>query len=243
MADHLNREELKRNELGEAVEASVEFAGSHLRQLAIGASAVVAAALIVWGVVAWRSSRVAGANEALGAALRVAEAPVVPTGAKPDDPVEPSFATEAARDAKAQELFERLVREHGSTDAGGMGRLWLADRALRSGDAATARKQWTEYLDADSSSALAASARRNLIRLDRAEGKGEALVAELTAALERGRDPLPADGLLFELAETQTSLGHAAEARAAYQRIVDEHPASPWTNEARRALAEASGSR
>ncbi len=243
MADHLNREDLKRNELGEAVGASVEYAGSHMRQLAIGASAVVATALLAWGVVAWLSARSANANEALGAALRVAEAPVVESGARPDDPNEPTFATESARNAKAQELFERLVREHGSTDAGGMGRLWLADQALRSGDAATARRQWTEYLDSDSGGALAASARRNLIRLDRAEGKGDALVTELSAALARGRDPLPTDALLWELGETQTALGHAAEARAAYQRIIDEHPASPWTNEARRALAEAGGNR
>lgn len=241
MADHLNREDLKRNELGEAVGAGVEYAGSHIRQLAIGFSAVIAAALLVWGVIAWRGSRVASANEALGAALLVAEAPVVALGARPDDPSEPSFATESARDAKAQELFERLVREHGSTDAGGMGRLWLADRALRSGDAATARRQWKEYLDSGAGGALAASARRNLIRLDRAEGKGDALVAELSAALERGRDPLPTDALLWELAETQKALGRTAEARAAYQRIVDEHPASPWANEARQALTEAGG--
>ena len=243
MTDHLKREDLRRNELGEAVEASVEFAGSHLKQLGIGVSAVLAAALAVWGVVAWRDSARASANQALSGALRVAGAAVVETGAKPDDPDEPSFASESARDAKAQELFEKLVREHGSTDAGGMGRLWLADRALRSGDAAGARKQWQEYLDDESEGALAASARRNLIRLDRAEGKGETLVGELSAALERGRDPLPPDALLYELAETQKSLGRATEARAAYQRIVDEHPASPWAGEARRAIFEVSAGR
>jgi predicted negative regulator of RcsB-dependent stress response len=243
MADHLKREELKRNELGEAVEASVEFAGSHLRQLGIAVSAVIAAALVAWGIVAWLGARTENANDALAAALRVAGAPVVPTGAQPDDPSEPTFATAAARDAKAQELFERLVEEHGSTDAGGMGRLWLADRALRRNDSATARRLWQEYLDAESDGTLAASARRNLIRLDRAEGKGEALVANLGAALESGRDPLPADALLWELGETQKALGHAAEAHAAYQKIVDEHPSSPWASEARRALAEASGSR
>jgi TolA-binding protein len=241
MAQHLRREELKRNELGEAIGAGVEYAESHLRQLLAGFGGVVGVGLLVWGIVAWRGAHVAGANEALAAALRVANAPVEATGARPDDPAAPSFPSASARDAEAAGRFERLVRDYGSTAAGAAGRLWLADRAFRSGDLAGARRQWTEFLDDEESGALAASARRNLIRLDRAEGKGEALVAELTAALARGRDPLSADALLWELAETQQALGRAAEARAAWQRIVDEHPGSPWAGEARRALAEAGG--
>ena len=39
MAAHLRRDELKRNELGEAVGAGVEYAGLHLRQIAIAAAA------------------------------------------------------------------------------------------------------------------------------------------------------------------------------------------------------------
>lgn len=237
MADHLNREELKRNELGDAVGASVEYAESHLKQLLMILGGVVAAGLAVYGIFAWRASSAASANDALGAALRVAGAPVIATGARPDDPSAPSFATESARDAKAAELFEKLVREHGSTDAGASGRLWLADRALRSGDAATARRYWTEFLDDQDSGSLAATARRNLIQLDRAEGKGETLVQELSAAIQRGRDPLTTDALLWELAETQKALGKSADARAAYQRIVDEHPTSPWAAEARRAAS------
>jgi tetratricopeptide (TPR) repeat protein len=237
MAAHLRRDELKRNELGEAVGAGVEYAGVHLRQIAIGVAAVVAVVLIIWGIFAWRAGRDGRANAALGRALTVANAPIVATGAEPDAD-EPSFASESARDQRARELFEALARDFGSTGAGSSARLWLAQLAARSGDAATARRHWQEYLDVESSGALAAAARRNLIHLDRAEGKGEALVAELSAALERGRDPLPPDALLWELAQTQSALGRDAEARAAYQKIVDEHPASPWLGDARRELAE-----
>jgi tetratricopeptide (TPR) repeat protein len=240
MTSHLNREDLKRNELGEAVGASVEFAGVHLKGILAALGGLVAAGLLAWGFVVWRNGRAEGSNEALGAALRVAEAEVVATGARPGDEQKPTFPTAAARDARARELFQKVVQQYGSTDAAGAARLWLAADAFGRGDRATARQLWQEYLKSAPEDVLAATAQRNLWQLDRAEGKGAEAAAAIRSALERGgKGSLTADVLLWELARTERALGKGSEADAALRRILDEHPDSVWAGEARRELATA----
>lgn len=236
----MRRGDLKRNELGEALEAGVHFAEDHLKTILWVAGGVVGAALVVWGLLAWRGSRDERGNVALGRALRVAQAPVVAANARPADDEDPSFPTAAARDARARELLDDVVKRHGSTSAGSAARLWLAQSALSAGDAAAARRHWQAYVEDGPGGALAAAAQRSLWALDRAEGKGEAALAAIERDLERGGRRLPADVLLWELAATHEALGHAAEAAAAYRRIGEEHPNSPFADDARR-LAAARG--
>ena len=227
MADHLSRQELKRNELGEAVEASIHYAEDHLKLILTAVGAVAAIALVGWGVFAWISSRSASANDLLTRALKVAGAPVE-AAARPDDPVSPSFASAAARDARAKELFSQLDAKYGSTAVGRVAKVYLAEAARTGGDRSTARSLWQAYLDGDADSAVAASVRVNLFQLDREEGKGETLAESLKKMLEDPAKPLPADLLLYQLALTYEKLDRTADARAAYRRIVDEHPQSPY---------------
>ena len=60
MAHNLTREDLKRNELGEALGAGVHFAEHHVKAILGGLGAVAAVALLVWGIWSWRA---AGAGE------------------------------------------------------------------------------------------------------------------------------------------------------------------------------------
>jgi tetratricopeptide (TPR) repeat protein len=233
----LRREDLKRNELGEALEAGVHYAEDHLRTILWIAGGALGAALLVWAVMAWRGTRDERGNRALGEALRVAGAPVVTTGAKPTDAAAPSFPTEAARAARAKELLEGVVARHGGTAAGAAAHLGLAAAAFEAGDRATARQHWQAYLDDAPAGALAAAAQRSLWALDRAEGKGEAALLAIQRDLERGGKRLPADLLLWELALTQQALERPTEAAAAYRRIGEEHPSSPFADEARRQAA------
>ena len=238
---HLNREDLKRNELGEALEAGVHFAEGHLRTILWTLGGVLLAAVAVWSAFAWRGHRSEAANAMLSEALRVGEAPVVATGARPTDPRRPSFASGAARAAAARPLFEKVVAEHGSTAAGAAARLWLADEAFGRGDRAAARTHWRAYLERAPGGALAVVAQRNLWTLDRAEGRGQEALSEIRAALEGGAEELPADILLWELAATQMVLGAPSDSAAAWRRLVEEHPGSPFAGEARRALSASEG--
>ncbi len=241
MAHDLSREDLKRNELGEAVEAGVHYAEGHVRMILGALGAVAAVALLIWGLFTWRTTRADAASELLGRALAVADAEVVATGAKPDDVAKPTFATAAARDARARQLFEQLASEHGSSGAGQAANTWLAEKALTAGDRATARTHWKAVLDAADRGAFAAVARVGLARIDREEGNAAGLLTELQAELAGGSGPLPIDALLAELALTQEKLGQAAEATATWRRLVDEHPDSPYTAQARAQLAPDGG--
>jgi tetratricopeptide (TPR) repeat protein len=240
MARKLERQELKRNELNDAVEASVEFAERHLKAILLTLGGAGLAALAAWGVWGWHQARVARASEMLGDALRVAQAEVVDSGAKPDDPVRPTFASEAAREARARQLFEQTAQKYPSSGPGLAATLWLGDRAFAAGDRAEARKLWQKVVDSGAEGTFAVSARVDLARLDRAEGKGEELLTRLKKELDSGTSMVPADVLLAEIARTYEALGKSADAQATWRRIVDEHPDSPYASVAQGQIAAGS---
>ncbi len=232
--DAVTREDLKRNELGEAVEGAIHYAEDHSKLILRIAAGLLAVGVIVIAVVLWTSSRKKSANELLVQGLKTFDAEIVATGANPGDPVRPTYATEAARKARSLELFGQLDEKYGSTKVGSVAKLYLAQIAIADGDEAKARDLWKKFLDEEKTGPMAGAARVNLWKLDRAEGKGQAVADEITALLAANDKPLPDDVLLFELALAQTAAGKRADATATYRRIVDEHPQSPYFAEAQR---------
>jgi hypothetical protein len=232
--DSVTREDLKRNELGEAIEGAIHYAEDHSKTILRALGAILAIAVVAVGWVLWSGSRRSGANELLASAMKAYDAEIVATGAKPDDPVRPTFATEAARKAKALELFNQLDSRYGGGSPGRIGKLYLAQLALADGDKARARTLWTDYLAGEGSSPMAAVAQVNLWKLDRAEGKGQGVADEIQRQLAASDRKLPEDVLLNELALTQAELGQKSEAAATWRRIVDEHPQSPYFATAQR---------
>ena len=115
-----------------------------------------------------------------------------------------------------------------------MAKLYLAQIALAEKDPGRARALWQEFLDAEPKGTIAATARVNLWKLDRGEGKAEAVANELKALLESTDKPLPGDVLLYQLALSYQALGRPADAAGAYRRLMDEHPQSPYFAEAQR---------
>jgi hypothetical protein len=236
MAHDLSREDLKRNELGEALEAGFHFAEGHVKMLLAAVGGILALVLVVWGVFAWRTSRAEAASESLGNALRAAGAGIVESGANPDHPLSPTFPSAAARDARARELLEKTVAEHGASGAAHAARLRLAEMAFAAGDRATARRLFAQVLEG-AAGTLAAGARVGLAEIDRAEGRGAELATELEREVASGGGALPADALLGELARTYEKLGRGADARVTWKRLADEHPGSAYAGLARQRLA------
>lgn len=237
MNQRLTRKEIKRDEFAAAVGRSVEYAESHVRTIAYAIGAVLLLVALSVAIYFWRNSRLQGANEALAEAMRVYQAPISATGAKPNDPAAPSFANEAARRARAKQLLEKVRDGYGSTNAGDVAGLYLAQIAADEGRLDEARKIWQEFADDHGDHMLAGEARLNLINLDRRQGKAQQVAQELRQMLERNEAALPQDVILFELGKTLEQLNRGQEAAQTYQRILDEFPQSPYGSEAQQKVS------
>lgn len=237
--DSATREDLKRNELGEAVEGAIHYAEDHLKTILKIAAGVAAAGLLALAGFFWNSSRNRAANDLLVRGLKTYDAPIVATGAKPDDATNPSFSDEAARRASAKALFTELDDRFGGRATGRVAKLYLAQIAMAENQTDQARALWQRFLDAEPSGALAATARVNLWKMDRSAGRSEEVAKEISALLDTAEKPLPADVLLYQLAVTYQSLGRTGDAATTFRRLVDEHPQSPYFAEAQRSASPA----
>lgn len=262
----LTRDEIRRDEVREAVFSASTWFAEHVRQILMGVAAVIAAVVGVVLFLNYQDGREKEASYQLSEALKVFRAPVdapatdaiddlfgTPPDSAPGDeaPAAPaesaaasdagdddlSFVSEAARRSAARTEFEAVRESYGSTSSGRLASVYLGQIAAADGDTALARELWTGYLDAAGRDhAVAMGVQLNLYSLDRAEGRGEELAAELRGAVAVESSPLPKEALLFELAATLAQLGDEEGARETFQRVVDEFPDSGYAVRARQQL-------
>ena len=244
-SQRLSRKEIKHEIRDDAfhqgVERSYDYVVSHRRNLVLAIAGALLLACALGGWRAWSLHRESEAGALLGEATRVLQAPISATDPKPQDPVEPSFADEKARDARGGELLERLREEYPRTAAAEVSAVQLGRLRLEAGDEAAARELWDGFLDDHGDHLLAGGVRVSLLALDRRSGKAEQVATQLQAWLDAKDKPLPEDVLLYELATTQEQLGRTEEARAAYERISAEYPDSPFAAKASTRVRELGG--
>jgi TolA-binding protein len=243
MSQRLTRKDIKRDEFASAVGRGVDFAESHTRELLMTVGAVLLAVLIGLVSYFYIAHRSDVANQALAAAVKVYGAPIDATGAKPNDPTEPSFASEAARQARARQSFERVHDDYRWTDAADVASLYLADLDAAAGKVAEARQLWSDFAKKHGDHVLAVQARIDLLELERGQGKGQQVAQQLREMLDQSDAPLPQDVTLFQLAMTLEQLNRDQEAVQTYQRLVDEFPQSPYRQTAQQKLAALDPSR
>ena len=223
------KEDIRHDEVQTALTATYDQILSH-RNLVIGIGvAVLAIGIGIAAVRAFMSHSQESSANSLAQAIKLYDAPIDEEDAKPEDPREPSFASETDREARAREALEAVD----GGNAADMASLYLADLAIKEGDKATARKHWEAFLSSHDSHILAVSVRLNLLRLDREEGKVEEVARELEDELADTDKTLPEDVILYELAKTLDALDRGEEAKDYYQRILDDHPQSPYSAQAR----------
>ena len=78
--------------------------------------------------------------------------------------------------------------------------------------------------------------RLNLISLDRDAGKDSEVAERLRTEVDALSGGLPPDTALFELGRSLERQGEEDEARATFQRLVDDYPTSPHVTAARERL-------
>lgn len=237
MTQHLTRKEMKRDDFATAVGRGMEYAESHARTLLLGLGVVALLAVLFLVGRIFLGQRADSANEALSHALKIYQAPIDATAAKPDDPKSPTFPDPAARRARAKQLFETVRSDYGRSDAADVAELYLAQIAAEEGQLDRARELWTAFVDDNPKNILAGEARVNLIHLDRQQGKGEDLTQRLKSMLEQEEPGLPKDVILYELATTQEELGRKQDALQSWRRIIEEYPESAYRSAAQQKVS------
>lgn len=239
MSQRLTRKEMKRDEVAEALGRTVEYAGSHVRTLVLAGVAVVVLVLAGAGAWFWLQGRSARTNEALTAAVRVYNAPVVADGATPDDPDSPSFASEEARRQRAKELLEEARGGYGG--AADTALVYLGQIAVDEGNLGEAKELWERFVEANEGHVLAGGVRVSLLEIERVEGRAEEVAGRLETMLDQTPEnrPLPGDVILFQLGLTYEALGRDEDAGDMFRRLGEEYPRSAYGAEARQKLGPA----
>jgi len=229
MAQKITRKSLKKNDLSEAMGKTVDYVATHRKgvteSIVIGAGIVV----LVGGFFAVQLYRNLRAGRELSAGLAALETPLA------TDPGTASgretFATAVQRDQAADEHL-RKAASYGGTEPARSASVILAARGSRSSGSA----ETFAHAARDGKAEVATAAEIDSARLLAAQGKAPEAIDRLKRAIEAPNATVPKDALLFTLGQIYESTGAASDARATYQRIVNDYPGSPYRADARQRL-------
>lgn len=236
--DSKERHKLKQNEFAVFTMSVADRIALH-RTKVVAAVAILAVLLVIaGGVMAWRSHQANEAGAMLGVAMATAGSQIVPASSLPGaTQAAGTFPTEQTRSEAAIAGFNAVVAAYPGTDAARMASFQAASELLAAGRAAEAEQAFAAVAEDEGDSVRGQAARLGraeaLLVLDRTD---EALQVYTDLAAERD-GPMPTDGLLMQLGRASERAGRAAEARAAFQRVVDEFPESFFVEDARQQLA------
>ena len=226
MKEKITRRDLKRNDLADTVGKTVEYVSSHRRGVIEGIAVAAGIVLVAAAFFLVRTYREGRAGKELSAGLAALQAPLA------TDPGASSsaqtFPTSAARDKAADDHFRRAAG-YGSTAPGRAASVILAARVEKPPAAAETFARAAR----DGKAEVAAAAQIDAARLLASEGKASEAIERLKRAIEAPGATMPRDALLFTLAQIYESSGSSSDARATYQRILNDYPNSPYRAEAR----------
>ena len=220
------------------------------RLLAVGVSIGTALLLLYAGYDFWTDRNSGRAGVLLAEALVVADAPVVPPpppGAVEGEEAEsaplPPFVqppgTYPSLEAKMNEALPRLLdaaNAYPSSQPGITARYRAAAALANLGRHDEAAAEYREVIDQDAG-LYARMAALGLADVELARGSAAAAIELLESASgTEAAAQLPLDGVLMRLATAYDRAGRTGDARATYQRVLDEFPTSPYLGSAEREL-------
>ena len=232
--DRSERKRIKQDEFISEGMRIFQWIEDHPTMLLAGAGVFVALVLAAWGGSAYMRSRDQRSADLLARGQAALNAPVVLTGAKPDDAYAPSFASAADRSRAATERLEKAAAAGGkpSALASYLEGIALLEKGDPGGAIATLEKA-APTLKSDATvrplaDAVLASA------YDRAGQREKALAA--WRQLGEKDSGYPRDLALVGLARTLEGAGQKEEAVKVWREIVDTFPDSPVRETASSAL-------
>ena len=247
------RHHLKENALAVAIARFQHRMESSGTGLAI-AGGVALAVLVLFGGYSWWSVRAEStAGALLAEALVVADAPVVPPPAPTVPPdggadaavteelpfAQPpgSYPTTEAKMSASLPLLLEAADAYPDRMSGVTARYRAAAALAALGRHDEAAEQYRGVIDRDETGVYGRMATLGLASVQMSLGSYEAAIALLEPSSGSEADAtLPVDGVLMQLGRAYQLAGRSDEARAAFQRIMDEFPTSLYFTNAQREL-------
>ena len=242
------RHHLKENALAVALARFQDRAESWGTGLAIAGGVALAAVVLFGGYTWWSERAEATAGVLLAEALVVADAPVVPppvdAAAGEADAAEPPFTQppgsyptiEAKMSASLPKLLE-TADAYPSTPSGITARYRAAAALAALGRHDEAAEHYRQVVDSDEGGVYGRMATLGLASVEMSRGAYDEAIALLEpSSVSASEASLPVDGVLMQLGHAYRLAGRADDARAAFQRIMDEFPTSLYFPNAEREL-------
>jgi tetratricopeptide (TPR) repeat protein len=243
------RHRLKENDLVHSLTAARDFIEPRQRQIRMAVVAVVLIVAAAVGVSVVRQRMQARGQDLLGEAMVALNARVVPAGT-PGDEVPAAaalgatgtFSTEEAKLNAALPKLKAAADAYPDSDAGITARYHMAGALA----ALSRHQEAMQAFDDVVARAGADTLYGRMARLGKADtqvraGQLDAAIATWKELASRDSAELPVDAILMELARAYVQKGNREEARKTFTQIVDEHPDSPYSVEARSELENLKG--
>src|SRR5262245_60825906 len=245
------RHHLKENELVHTIEATRDFVETRQREIGMGVVAVLVIAAVAAGVYFYRQSSQSRGSELLAEAMVALNARVVPVGAATQGEDIPaaaslgatgSFATESAKLNAALPKLQAAADAYPDSPAGITARYHLAGALAALARHDDAIKQFDDVVKrAGSGSIYGRMARLGKADTQARAGQIDAAIATWKEMAASTTGDFPVDAILMELGRAYTQKGDREEARKTFTELIDQHPNSPYTPEARTELENLKG--
>jgi tetratricopeptide (TPR) repeat protein len=225
MTQKITRRDMKRNELAETVGKTVGYVSEHKKGVAEGVLIAIAAGVLVGGFFLYRAWAERSAGRDLSQGLTILGTPLLseqPEAAK-------TYPSAAERRAAADKHFQKAAGR-GSTSSGRAAQVILAANGA---DKPGQGVEVFEKAARQGKSESAAAAEIDAAKVLAAQGKTAEAIERLNRAIESPATAAPKDALLFTLAQIFEQSGAPADARATYQRLINDYPNSPYRADAR----------
>jgi tetratricopeptide (TPR) repeat protein len=239
------RRHLKEHELANAVTRARDYIEPRRKQLTGAVIAIVVVVIAVIAVIMVRQRSASRGQDLLAQAMVALNARVVPpqAGDPTDVPAAAQFEntgtyrTETAKLTAAVPKLKAAADAYPDSDAGITARYHLAGAYAALGQSSDAIREFDDVIKRAGNDSLYGRMARF--------GKADTLARanQLDAAIAQWRElaaqnsaEVPQDAVLMELGKAYTQKGNKDEAKKTYTQLVEQHPDSVYTGEARQEL-------
>jgi tetratricopeptide (TPR) repeat protein len=243
------RHRLKENELAHSISAARDYLEPRRRQIGGVVVVIVLIAVVILGITVIRGQTEREAQRVLAEAMVALNARVVPATTTADNAegvpaaaqlgAEGSFPTEEAKLNAALPKLKAAADRYPDAEPGITARYHMAGALATLGRHKEAIAEFDQVAQrAGGDSLYGRMARLGKADTESKAGQLDAAIATWKELASSTDEELPKDAILMELAKAYVAKGNQEEARKTYTQLVDEHPTSPYSAEARAELEQ-----